>query len=433
MSLCFVVEIVFGLHDALKACSSIQSLQQSFQDFRISHQHLTTLLKNHERNLKTAHDSATERYGLTRDLKNLEEDINALWDWYCCRGIVIPDKILLDWGFEEGAISNGMAYQLSLERQNLAMTVLHGLSMKSPENIPHQDFDIYLEEYGHLFTISNPHPCREASEQNTLEWHSSEASEVLKQQHYWHAPTESRVFENILLMQEKRQRAARALRFFQRIKHFSPKSPALTSTVESLLHLVKAALSTKASKKLLCFSPLMFAPSVNGFAFPPQGDATGFQGGVPGFQGVYPPGLPGGVLDSDTWARVIGALQQPWNKYFSNRHAPEPGLAAHPSTILLACFVCTGSLALATHIRRKDRYQSYVLTFSALGATMIGTVRTKRRTSHSVGSMSRTVTVIDIRDGGRIQNVEDSPCQPPDLQLMRLRDLVVDPDFWKFC
>ena len=50
----------------------------------------------------------------------------------------------------------------------------------------------------------------------------------------------------------------------------------------------------------------------------------------------------------------------------------EPKPEPHPSTILLACFLCTSSVALMAQAGKNDPYQAYVVCFCAILSTIGG-------------------------------------------------------------
>ncbi|KAL8680727.1 MAG: hypothetical protein Q9186_003126 [Xanthomendoza sp. 1 TL-2023] len=377
-----------------------KTFRHSMRDFGTALKHAETLRENHERTLKPAYMSALEQYMLTRDLKNVHAITNVVW--YIGKGF------LLDMGSQENFMSMGMVRQLGLENEYSAKIGLHRLPMNTDETIPQHWLHGYLGRSGQLST-SIQHPGQGDREQNTLlddgsdllqhpvgtelistkeaaqcetrsqveSWESAFYSADVfiprysTEGHCCDGPTGYKSVDCWVTLGGHVYNIREEFRWTTRVLPSPlpwlppiPKDPALEATFESIFCDITFALSTKRWKRLLFFSPLMFARSGNAYAFPPQEYATA------GFQGS--------VLDYDTWVRAFHsqrALPSPWNIYL-NRHLPESGLPPHPSTLLLACFLCTGSLALVTHIRRKDRYQSYVLAFSALAATIIGIVRT---------------------------------------------------------
>ncbi|KAL8798068.1 MAG: hypothetical protein Q9182_006979 [Xanthomendoza sp. 2 TL-2023] len=151
---------------------------------------------------ESARLSATGKYGLAGRLKNAYQMVIDRAR-NCCRGFTTLDEIWPDRGSSggtsgkgsspfcqrrvgagintrpipieylplESAISIGMAYQFSLERQISAMF------MKT--TIVHHCFDRHGGGYGQLFTTSIQHPLQEGPTQNTL---SDEESEVFERQ-----------------------------------------------------------------------------------------------------------------------------------------------------------------------------------------------------------------------------------------------------------
>ena len=147
------------------------------------------------------------------------------------------------------------------------------------------------------------------------------------------------------------------------------------STLESLFHCIKAALQLNTSKPLMLLSPLFFAPSTV---------ALGLDYEI--------------VRDGDSW---IGALRSthmglvsvsslPSSHSTSKNHnnsdiqaqlwthpitqSPLAEQSPSPTTLLLATFLSTSTIALAAQAGKNDAFQTYIIAFFALIGAITATV-----------------------------------------------------------
>ncbi|KAL9038036.1 MAG: hypothetical protein Q9180_003376 [Flavoplaca navasiana] len=135
------------------------------------------------------------------------------------------------------------------------------------------------------------------------------------------------------------------------------------------------ALSTPLFGQLAFFSPILLAPEVDAIAL------------------EQPTKIQISTLSYDYWFKVLHAVRTNIPSVSSSsgssierllltpskllvdpnsKQSSEIPSTSDPQTLLLACFICTGSLALITQARRKDIYQPYIIALCALVATAIG-------------------------------------------------------------
>ncbi|KAI4270931.1 MAG: hypothetical protein LQ337_006380 [Flavoplaca oasis] len=121
------------------------------------------------------------------------------------------------------------------------------------------------------------------------------------------------------------------------------------------------ALSTPLLGQLAFFSPILLAPEVGAMAL------------------EQPTKIQISTLSYDYWFKVLHAVRTNIPSLLVDPHIKEfsqTPLTSDPQMLLLACFICTGSLALITQARRKDIWQPYIVALCTLIATFIGAMRT---------------------------------------------------------
>ncbi|KAL9033713.1 MAG: hypothetical protein Q9180_005801 [Flavoplaca navasiana] len=129
------------------------------------------------------------------------------------------------------------------------------------------------------------------------------------------------------------------------------------SALTRVVRRVRRALSTPLSWQTAFFSPILLAPSVG---------AIGLD---------QPTRIQITALSYDYWFKVLHAVRTNIPSLLVDPHSKQSSeipSTSDPQTLLLACFICTGLLALITQARRKDIYQTYIIALCALIATTIG-------------------------------------------------------------
>lgn len=142
----------------------------------------------------------------------------------------------------------------------------------------------------------------------------------------------------------------------------------LRSKLERLSRRFGKVLSLKTSKLLTLLSPILFAPSAS--AMVPDWDGHESQ--------IYSRTR---THSQSSWSQALQSLPidllSPWTRpdtmtYNDNNTDPKPNL--EPSTILLACFLCTSSVALVAQAGKNDPYQPYVVGFCATISAIAGAI-----------------------------------------------------------
>ncbi|KAL8662980.1 MAG: hypothetical protein Q9168_008171 [Polycauliona sp. 1 TL-2023] len=151
-------------------------------------------------------------------------------------------------------------------------------------------------------------------------------------------------------------------------------------TPTRLSHRVTRVLSSLLSMQLTLISPILLLPSVRALATDPP---TISSRSVPIYNSWYQ-----ALHTTQTDILSVNLpIPTPLAKYKANKllklctyHPKGPSTPTvttfDPFILVLGCFICTGTLAIITHARRGDVYQSYIVALCALIATIIGAVRT---------------------------------------------------------
>lgn len=165
--------------------------------------------------------------------------------------------------------------------------------------------------------------------------------------------------------------------FISKISDPSSGLPHPSSTLARLFRHIGRALSGLLSRQQTLLSLILLAPSVHAKALD------------------HPTNIPSTALSYAYWIQALHnkrvalasvsapPIPAPHTAYIFKlwpcpyEQRPQHTLPiSSPATLLLACFLCTSSLALFTHARRNDPYQSYIIAFCAAVATIVGAMRT---------------------------------------------------------